>query len=355
MPIETRFVQTAGLTFHLREAGEGPPLVFLHGFPADSWMWRHQLEGLSNRWHCIAPDTRGYGLTEKPHVRVTRDLLARDVIDLLDALSLGAVTLIGHDWGGIIASATAFRRPERINRLVLLDAPCSVWPLKGKHGFWFKAEPRPERFFAQHARDFIGAVFGGDERSYGGPPETPWPPLSEAGHLSPLAGTSSPFLSIEDVAHYADVFDNPDVWFNAVQYYRDGAPFHKETTDPQAPGHYRYELFSSTSVAEMWNHPAGIEKHPDYGWFPVFAPEDRKVVYDRPTLLIYSRVMAPDAFDLDEGCLPRDNDLPRNNPFTASFAEHFPNLTTRAVGGGHFMPEEDPSRVNEYLAEFLTA
>src|SRR5579859_6336801 len=139
MTVRTRFVKTAALTVHVREAGTGLPAVFLHGFPADSWMWRHQLEALSDRWWCIAPDTRGYGLTDKPRIRVTRDLLARDVIELLDALDLDRATLIGHDWGGIIASATAFRYPDRVERLAPLDTLCSVWPLKGRHGWWFKA------------------------------------------------------------------------------------------------------------------------------------------------------------------------------------------------------------------------
>src|SRR5438067_13632117 len=75
-----RYVQTASLRTHVREAGEGDPVVLLHGFPQDSWMWRHQLESLSYRWRCIAPDTRGFGLTRtrgfsvRPKPRVSRDL-----------------------------------------------------------------------------------------------------------------------------------------------------------------------------------------------------------------------------------------------------------------------------------------
>jgi len=354
--VETRYVDTAALRVHVREAGSGRPVVFLHGFPSDSWMWRNQLAALSDRWRCIAPDTRGYGLTDKPHIRVSRDLLARDVIELLDAMDLERVALVGHDWGGIIASATAFRYPDRIERLALLDTPCSVWPLKGRHGWWFKAAPRPEEFFANHAREFIGAVFGGRTRSYGGPPETPWPPLAAAGGLSPLAGTASPFMSDGDVEHYTEIFDNPDVWFHAVQYYRHAVPFHREIPQSSEFRGERYEFYDDAAVAAMWNHPGGLEEHPDYGWFPVFAPEDRHVVYDRPTLFIYSKVMAPDAFaGLPEGRLPEHDDFPPTNPFTASFRRHFPRLSTRAVAGGHYMPEEDPSHVNEWLAEFLDA
>jgi pimeloyl-ACP methyl ester carboxylesterase len=354
MTITTRFVQAGGLRVHVREAGHGGggPVVLLHGFPADSWMWRNQIAELADRWWCIAPDTRGYGLTEKPRIRVTRDLLARDVIDLLDALEIEHAALVGHDWGGIIAAAAAFRYPDRVERLALLDSLCTVRPAKGTHGWWFKTD-RVEPFFAAHAREFIGAVFGGRARSYGGPPETPWSHEAQLTGLSPLAGAASPVVSDADVEHYADVLDDPDVWFHAVQYYRNAMPFYRELDDPSASCGKRYEHVSDEVIAAAWDASGGVDTSVD-PWFPVFAPEDRHVVYDRPTLFVYSKVMAPHLFvGLAPGQLPADDHFPASNPFTASFHEHFADLTTRAVAGGHFMPEEDPDRVNAGLRAFL--
>src|SRR4029453_7573060 len=71
-------VQTRDLRMHYLQAGTGEPLLFLHGFPETSFEWRHQLEHFSSRYACFAPDTRGYGGTDKPGIRCTRQLLAQD-------------------------------------------------------------------------------------------------------------------------------------------------------------------------------------------------------------------------------------------------------------------------------------
>ena len=352
---EGRFVQTASLRVHVREVGDGEPIVLLHGFPQDSWMWRHQMAALSDRWRCIAPDTRGFGLTDKPRIRVTRDLLARDVIELLDALGLEQATVVGHDWGGIIASATAFRHPDRVRRLGLIDTLCSVWIPWAIHGWWFKDEPRPEQFFERHASEFIGSLFARRPRSYGGPPETPWAAVpGTGGGVARAARSPESVWTAADVEHYVEVFDDPGAWFHAIEYYRHGLPFHVATADATATHGTRYQLLSNPQVAAQWNHPGGLTAHPDYPWFPVFAPEDRHVVYDRPTMLLYSSFLVPGAFSsLAPGDTPADGVLEGTNPFTAAFLEHFPTLLARASTVGHFIPEEDPTRTTECVTELM--
>ncbi len=122
-----------------------------------------------------APDNRGFGGTDKPRMRISRELLADDVLRFMDALGLDRAALAGHDWGGIIAFKTAIDNPDRISRLALLDTLCTVWVPFAVHGYWFKAEPLPEAFFAEHAQGFIEALFGtGDFASLGARPDSPW-------------------------------------------------------------------------------------------------------------------------------------------------------------------------------------
>jgi len=122
------FLQSNGIMLHGMEAGpkDGPLVVLLHGFPEFWWGWRHQIEPLAQAgFRVLAPDQRGYNLSDKPEGRRAYELdtLARDVIGLADALGYDTCSLVGHDWGGLAAWWTATRHPERINRLVAINAP----------------------------------------------------------------------------------------------------------------------------------------------------------------------------------------------------------------------------------------
>src|SRR6478609_9310565 len=93
---DSEFIDAGGLGVHVRTLGdpEAPPALLLHGFPQDSWMWRHQAPVLSETHRVIAPDTRGFGHTEKTRIRVTRDVLANDQVALLDALGIEHAALV---------------------------------------------------------------------------------------------------------------------------------------------------------------------------------------------------------------------------------------------------------------------
>ncbi len=110
------------------EAGppDGPPVVLLHGFPDFWWGWRHQIAALADAgFRVVAPDQRGYAHSDKPPgidaYRLTH--LVGDVVGLADALGLRRFALAGHDWGGVVAFATAARHPERVERLAVVNAP----------------------------------------------------------------------------------------------------------------------------------------------------------------------------------------------------------------------------------------
>ncbi len=115
-----------GLRFHLVEAGAGPLVLLLHGFPEFWYCWRHQLPALAAAgFHAVAPDLRGYNESDKPRaVRDYRlDLLVADVAGLIDHFGARRAVVVGHDWGGVLAWRLAMLHPERIERLVVLNAP----------------------------------------------------------------------------------------------------------------------------------------------------------------------------------------------------------------------------------------
>jgi pimeloyl-ACP methyl ester carboxylesterase len=117
-----------GVRLHYVEAGpgDGPPVVLLHGFPEFWYAWRRQLPALAQAgFHVLAPDMRGYNLSDKPRGRRAYDpyRLADDVAGLIGHLGVDSAHVVGHDWGGAAAYATAMSHPELVRRLVVLNAP----------------------------------------------------------------------------------------------------------------------------------------------------------------------------------------------------------------------------------------
>lgn len=126
MFLEPRLVETNGIRLAVYEAGAGPPVVLLHGFPELAYSWRFQLPALANAgYRAIAPDLRGYGLSAVPADVDDYALSAiiADVHGLLDALELPSATFIGHDWGALLLWQMALLAPARIDRLVALNIP----------------------------------------------------------------------------------------------------------------------------------------------------------------------------------------------------------------------------------------
>ena len=124
--ITRHFAHVNGIRLRYVESGDGPPIVFLHGFPDFSFSWRHQFPMLSAAgYRCIAPDLRGYNESDKP--RRVQDYaigeLVADVAELIEKTAGGSAYIVGHDWGGIIAWHVAIRHPALVMRLIILNAP----------------------------------------------------------------------------------------------------------------------------------------------------------------------------------------------------------------------------------------
>lgn len=129
-PFESRYVELDGNTVHYVDEGEGPALLFLHGNPTWSFLYRNVILELRDSYRCIALDypgfglssaRAGYGFTAPEHADVVEQFVTR--------LDLGDVTLMGQDWGGPIGLTVATRHPDRFSGLVLGNT--WAWPLNG--------------------------------------------------------------------------------------------------------------------------------------------------------------------------------------------------------------------------------
>lgn len=124
--------------FH-REIGNGVPLVFLHGNPTSSYLWRDVLPAVGEPGRCLAPDLIGMGESGKPDIAYTFDDHATYLDAWFDALGLDRVVLVGHDWGGALAFDWATRHPDRVRGIAFTetivkpmsweDFPASARPL----------------------------------------------------------------------------------------------------------------------------------------------------------------------------------------------------------------------------------
>ena len=121
-----RDIAVGDVTLHVREMGQGPLVIFLHGFPDCSYTWRHQLPALAAAgFHAVAPDLRGYGGSSRPKGVGSYSVraLAGDVAGLVTALGEEQADVVAHDWGGGAAWTFAMLHPEKLRRLAILNAP----------------------------------------------------------------------------------------------------------------------------------------------------------------------------------------------------------------------------------------
>lgn len=137
----TGVVEANGLTFHYLEAGEGPLILALHGFPDHAPSYRRQLTALAEAgYRVVAPYMRGYAPTVTPEGAFFGvSALAEDAVALAEALSDDPVVLIGHDWGAIAAHAAAAAAPEKFSKLITMSVPY------GKLGPSFVNNPEQQR------------------------------------------------------------------------------------------------------------------------------------------------------------------------------------------------------------------
>ena len=203
-----RYADLGDVRLHYIEAGEGPLVLLLHGFPQFWYQWRHQVLALVEAgFRVVAPDMRGYNLSDKPPgVQAYRvELLARDVERLIRTCGEGTATVVGHDWGAIAAWIAAMRHPGRVERLAILNVPHPARSLDGllspmqllrsSYMFFFQIPRLPEKVIRAGDFALLRSVFRSDP-------------------VQPEAFTA------EDIERYIEAIAQPGALTASLNYYR---------------------------------------------------------------------------------------------------------------------------------------
>jgi pimeloyl-ACP methyl ester carboxylesterase len=191
---------------HVITAGpeDGTPILLLHGFPEFWYSWRFQITALAAAgYRVIAPDQRGYNLTDK-HGPFDVATLVQDIVDLQNAFGISKSHVAAHDWGGVIGWAFAGAHPDRVDRLVIMNGPhpaayadaCKSYPVQFRRSwyiYFFQLPWLPEWSLRRKNFDTIDRVFR----------RLPNRPMTEA-----------------DIQHYKDAFSQPGALTAMVNWYR---------------------------------------------------------------------------------------------------------------------------------------
>ena len=176
-----RTLEVNGVSLSVDDRGTGDAVVLLHGFPELAYSWRHQIPALvDGGYRVISFDQRGYGRSGKPDDVSEYDLahLVDDVTSVLDRLGIDQATIVGHDWGSLVAWTLAVTRPERVSRVVSLNVPyrgaCFGFPsteilaeqFADRFGYilMFQEDGRAEAGFAADPRSWLMGFYSGGAR-----------------------------------------------------------------------------------------------------------------------------------------------------------------------------------------------
>ena len=152
--------------------GKGPLIVFLHGFPEFWYSWRHQIPFFLKHFKVAVPDMRGFGETERPtevdEYRIER--LVTDIVELVHSLGQEKATVVGHDWGGVIARSIGIMAPNIVENLIIMNAPHPAvfqrnafrnyqQMQKSWYMFFFLLQNVPERILSRNNFELLKYLF----------------------------------------------------------------------------------------------------------------------------------------------------------------------------------------------------
>ncbi len=282
-----------GIELHYAACGEGPLILFVHGFPEFWYEWKDQLVEFGRDHLAVAPDMRGYNLSSKPaQVSAYRAKhLIEDLRLLIDHLGAPRCVMVAHDWGGAIAWSFAARHPERLEKLVIINAP---------HPVIFSRELRHNP--AQQAASAYMNLFRSDKAER---------VLSEHGHARlarmtlEVWGANGGAATEDDRRAYIGAWSQPGALTGGLNWYR-ASPLHP----PEAGA-------------------ADLSPQLDADAFRVAVP----------TLVIWG--------ERDEALLPANLDG------LEALVEHL--RVVRIPDGSHWVVHEQPAKVNALIRAFLSA
>ncbi len=160
-------IQAGSIRLNVASMGQGSPIVLLHGFPQTNYCWRKVMPSLAENYRVIAPDLRGYGLSDKPKTGYDKKTLAADLGAMLDTLGIDKIVLVGHDWGGGVAYRFALDYTERVEKLVIINMialhiprlPRLIQILRSYYIYLFQIPSLPERLISRYSRQFFSRLF----------------------------------------------------------------------------------------------------------------------------------------------------------------------------------------------------
>jgi pimeloyl-ACP methyl ester carboxylesterase len=197
------YADVGDVRLHYVEAGEGIPVVLLHGWPQSWYAWRYVLPVLATQYRVIAPDLRGLGDSSRPLEGYDKKTVANDIWRLLhDHLGLTQFSLVGHDWGGPTAYAIAAAHPGSVRKLAILDVT-----IPGDGATNFSQGGRRWHHAFHQTVDLPEALITGREDIYFSWFYRNW-------------GSHPNVLSAEDIAEYLRTYSQPGALRAGFAYYR---------------------------------------------------------------------------------------------------------------------------------------
>jgi len=298
--IVDQYAVVNGVRLHYLAAGAGPLIIFLHGFPEFSYAWHKQLAEFAIDHLAVAPDGRGYNLSDKPS-RVDQYAmkhLVEDVSALASHLGYEKFVLAGHDWGGAIAWSFAIKHPESLSKLVVINGPHPgifdrllrhdpVQQKASQYMLMFRSSKAEEILSADNYAALIGIVFGRRMRN---------------GHLSEE--------DERDKQVYLEAWSKPGALTGGLNYYR---------------------------AAQIGPAVGQADSLPDLVARGNFAVDPARLNVNVPTLVIWGE---------DDIALPVSN--------LEGLDQYVPQLTIKRIpNAGHWVIHERSAEVNAYIRDFL--
>jgi epoxide hydrolase 4 len=297
-----KYAEVNGVRLHYVSAGKGPLIIFLHGFPEFWYEWKDQLAEFGKDHLAVAPDMRGYNLSEKPTEvdQYQVKYLVEDVRALADHLGRKKFVLVAHDWGGAVAWAFAIAHPEYLDKLVIVNAPhpgvfgreLAQNPAQQKasqYMLMFRSDKAEQTLSANNYATLVNVVLG--------------------------EGLKTGAFTEEDKQAYIKAWSQPGALTGGLNYYR------AARVGPPAP---------KTSEGE---NTAASESSGN------FAIDPAKLTVKVPTLVIWG--------EKDTALLTGNLD---------GLDQFVPQLTIKRIPDGtHWVLHEKPAEVNGYIREFIAA